>query len=176
LSQHSIIDTRLWKWLQACSIWGFDIEPPFKEASLSGLPAGVVLFRASRSAVVDGEETTITLDVAEAWLEGDDPSGDRRLDAEACHLGALAWHAQVGADSGDRGAERLDVVPEAEATHPRIHQHPYGEVNGVRLTANLAEPLGWLTALNARLGGGFDDGLQNWDRLGDEEDETDEEE
>lgn len=173
MSQHSIINTRLSKWLRACSVWGFDIQPPFEKETLSGLPVGVVLFRASRITVVDGEETTITLDVSEAWLEGNDPSGDWRLDDEGCHLGALEWHAQVGEDSGDQGGERLEVVPEEDDTHTRIHQHPYGEVNDVRLPANLAEPVGWLNALNARLHGALDDGLQAWGSLADEEHEAD---
>jgi len=170
LSQHSIINTRLSKWLQASSVWGFAIEPPFEEETLSGLPAGVVRFRASRTAVVDGQETTVTLDVAEAWLAGDDPTGDRRLEAEGCHLGALEWHAQVGEDSSDRDAERLDVIPEEDETHPRVHQHPYGEANDVRRAANLPEPIGWLSALNDRLQGALDDGLQAWGSLADEED------
>ncbi len=97
MSQQSIIDTRLWKWLQACAVFAFDIEPPFKEETLAGLPPGEVRFRASRNAVVDGEETTITLDVSESWLDGSDPKGDWRLDDEGCYLGALQWHAQVGA-------------------------------------------------------------------------------
>jgi len=173
VSQQSIIDTRLWKWLQACAVFAFDIEPPFKEETLAGLPPGEVRFRASRNAVVDGEETTITLDVSESWLDGSDPKGDWRLDDEGCYLGALQWHAQVGAVSGDQGAVRLEVVPDEDETHTRIHQHPYGHVNDVRLPANLAEPVGWLSALNDRLHGALDDGLQAWGGLADEEDEDD---
>ena len=161
VSQHSVINTRLSKWLQACSVWGFDIDPPFEETTLSGLPPGVVLFRATRSAVVDGEETIVTLDISEVWLEGIDPEADRRLDAEGCHLGALQWHAQVAA-GGDTGAERLEVVLDDDDAHPRVHRHPYGEANDVRLAANLPEPIGWLSALNSQLDGALDDGLQFW--------------
>ena len=44
--------------------------------------------------------------------------GDRRLDAEGCHLGALEWHVQVDEHSGDQGAERLEVVPTIDENHP----------------------------------------------------------
>lgn len=92
-----------------------------------------------------------------------------RLDAEGCHLGALEWHVQVDEHSGDQGAERLEVVPTIDENHPRIHQHPYGEANDVRLPANLSEPVGWLSALNALLRGVLDDGLREWDSVGDKE-------
>ncbi len=65
------------------------------------------------------------------------------------------------------------MVPEEDETHTRIHQHPHGEVNDVRLAANLSEPAGWLSALNARLHGALDDELQAWGSHADEENEDD---
>lgn len=79
-------------------------------------------------------------------------------------------HFEVGARSGDHGSERLEVVPDENEKHPRIHQHPYGRVNDVRVAANLYEPIGWLSALNALVHGALDDDSEGWDNLAGEGD------
>lgn len=174
MSQDSIVGKRFFDWHNACLAFGFNIAPPLSASSLSSLAPGEVGFRATRQATVDGKPTTITLDVSELWLPGDDPTDAwKKLNAEGCHVSFLSWHAQVGMSSGARGAERLDVG-EGFDEHPRIHRPPYGEENEVRLSAELAVPSGWLGQLNELLAGALDDGLQSWEELADEEDQSDE--
>lgn len=169
MSLDSIVGKRFFDWHNACLAFGFDIDPPFSASTLSSLAPGEVGFRATRHATVGGKPTTITLDVSELWLAGDHQiDGWKKLNAEGCHVGVLSWHAQVGPNSGARGAERLDVG-EQHDEHPRIHRHPYGEENDVRLPAELAVPSGWLGRLNDLLAGSLDEGLQTWEALADEE-------
>jgi len=169
VSQHSIINTRLFLWINACEAWGFDeIVPLFDERGLAERAPGEVSFCASRDAVIDGRSVRVTLSVSEAWLPGDDPEGDHRLRAEGCHVPRLNWHLQVGAIAGDRGAERLDVGPEDDK-HPRIHRHPYGQPNEIREPTELPPPDAWLHHANQVLGEALDDGLQDWDDLADKE-------
>lgn len=165
------MNKRLVSWIRACDVWGFEIHPPFSSATLGGLAPGEVQFRATRKATVAGEHVEVSLDVEEAWLPSDHPDGDWRLNDEGCHAGAVKWHLQVGTGTDDKhkNAERLEVAQE-DATHPRIHRHPYGERNDVREPAEFPVPEGWLSQVNAVLDGAFDDDLQSWDHVADKED------
>lgn len=171
MSQDSIVGRRLFDWHNSCLAFGFDIEPPFSASSLSSLAPGEVGFRATRQATVDGKPTTISLDVGELWLPGDNPAySGTKLNAEGCHVSVLSWHAQVGPNSGARGAERLDVG-EGHDEHPRIHRHPYGEKNEVRLPAELAVPSGLVEPVERPPGRSAGPCSQSWSRLADEEDQ-----
>jgi hypothetical protein len=121
-----------------------------------------VSFRATRRAVRGGESLPISLTVAETWLDGPDPSGDHRLEAHGCHLGALRWHVQVGEGTGATGAERLDVG-ERDDRHPRIHRHPHGAENRVRVPAELPPPDA-CHAVDGILSGALADALPVWDQ------------
>ena len=101
--------------------------------------------------------TLASLTVDERWEVGEDPLGDRRLEAEGCFVEALTWHLQIGPESADAGAERLDVVPAPDATHPRIHRHPYGTRNATRIPTQLPPPDPWLHAVNRALGGALEE-------------------
>jgi hypothetical protein len=168
MSLDSIVSTRLFLWSAACEAWDFEIDPPFTAETPGERVPGEVLFRAARSAVIDGESMEVSLTVAESWVESEHPGRDRRLEAEGCHLVAMSWHVQVGDDTGDRGAERFDVGEE-DLVHPRIHRHPFGETNDRREPAELPPPDAGLHHVNDVLSGALDDGLQDWGALADEE-------
>jgi hypothetical protein len=158
----------------ACEANGLVIDPPLKAADLCGLAAGLLGFCARRSATVDGVEWEITLAVGEMWAAGRDPYGERRLEAEGCFLAAASWHMQVGRDTGHVGAERFDVVPHPDSVHPRVHRHPYGFGNDVRLAwSSLPVPDAWLNHVDRVLGGALSDGLPSWEE--DEDNYVDEE-
>lgn len=157
MTRHSVVLARLASWYRACEVWDFNIDPSLTSSVLDELDEGVVQFCAARTARRRGEQVRVTLTVAERWAAGADPHGDRRLEAEGCFVEALAWHLQVGATSGDAGAERLDVTPEPDPVHPRVHRHPYGSENTVREPAELPPPQQWLHQLNQTLGGLLDD-------------------
>ncbi len=148
----SISRTRLLLWRQACELWGFEIEPPLTRALLALLPLGQIALRAKRQMRV-GDEPPTTLSVIETWAVGPDPLGDHRVEREGCHLVVLSWHLQLGAGAGPEGAERLDVTPAPDETHPRIHRHPYGSPNAIRAADELPPPDAWLRGLDRRLGG-----------------------
>lgn len=145
--------------MDACDAWGLEIAPPFTSESLSAVPEGVVEF------VAAGPQTLsphISLTVSEFWLPGPDPQSDRRLEAEGCHLTALSWHIQIGKEGDAECAERLDVIEEADADHPRIHRHPYGSPNDLRVAAELPPPAAWLHRANDATGGLLSAGLETW--------------
>lgn len=142
MTPRSVVLARLSSWYRACELWGFVIDPPLTAATLSHLDDGVVHFRAVRS-VADGP-LTMTLTVVELWTPGSDPNGNHKLEADGCFVEALSWHLQVGGDAGDVGAERLDVVLHPDDLHPRVHRHPYGSPNSVRLPSRLPPPEQWL--------------------------------
>jgi hypothetical protein len=153
MTQASIVLTRLALWQRACEFWGFQIDPPLTRETLAAQPLGSVSIFAERAVALGGDAQRVTLSVVETWLPGADPLGDRRLEREGCHVSVLSWHLQIGAEPGPAGAERLDIVPTPDAMHPRIHRHPYGEPNHVRLPAELPPPHVWLHELDGQLGG-----------------------
>lgn len=81
----------------------------------------------------------------ENWEPGSDPLGDRRLDSQGCWWRLARWHLQDGV--GGTYAERLDVIPTPDSDHPRIHSHPYGQPNDVRMPAELRPPRVWLSGV-----------------------------
>jgi hypothetical protein len=149
----------------ACEAWDFDMDPRFASDTLDAMPPGTLSFGATRTAVIDGVESTVKVDVVEVWREGADPEGDWRLELDGCHLEVCSWHAQVGTGTGAAGAERLDVVAVEDEAHPRIHRHPYGQHNEVREPTGMAVPDGWLNHLSRILNGALDDGDVPWDEL-----------
>jgi hypothetical protein len=151
-----VVRARLASWYRACEVWGFIMDPALTAAVLSEFDDGVVQFRATQAVVQDGGASLVTLTVYERWSVGSDPRGDRRLESEGCVLEALSWHLQVAAESDAVGAERVDVVPDPDEIHPRVHRHPYGRENRVRLPAELAPPQQWLHQLNETLDGILD--------------------
>jgi hypothetical protein len=163
MSQASIASTRHKLWLAATYLTDFSILPPFTARSLNDLAPGQVHFRAARTEGLEDRVGLVVLDVAELWLPGADPHGDRRLESEGCHVSALSWHLQVHGEPSDRSAERLDVVPTADPEHPRIHRHPYGEPNRVRVEANFDPPSVWLSLACSSLPGIRPDSV-TWDQ------------
>jgi hypothetical protein len=169
VTQESIARTRLFLWTVAAEAWGFVVAPPLDEGDLVDLSRGKLSFRAIRQAEIDGVTRDVVLRVGEAWGLGDDPLEDRRLEADGCFLLASSWMVQVS-DGGDLGAERIDVVMEPDAAHPRVHRHPYGQPNGVRVVVpDLPVPDAWLAQINATLGDALVDGYGNWDDLPEED-------
>lgn len=169
MSLDSVINHRLYLWRGACSAWGFDdIRPPFTAAGQAMLEPGLVAFQAFKTIQVDGSPVRISLTVTETWIPGTEPDGFWKLEAEGCHLRVASWHLQVGQETGAPGAERLDVVPNADETHPKVHRHPYGEANDVRPEAELPPPEVWLQQADAATGGLIDD-LKPWTPEAEEE-------
>lgn len=123
---------------------------------------GLVSFWAFGRAVGASGEQAVTLSVVESWEPGPDPCGDRRIEAEGCHLTFLNWHLQVESVPGAPGAERLDVVPEPDASHPRVHRHPYGSPNDVRRPSDLPPPGAWLYSVDQTLSGLLSAGLATY--------------
>jgi hypothetical protein len=169
VTQDSIARTRLFLWTVAAEAWGFAMTPPLDESDLVDLSRGKFSFRAARQAEIDGVTREVVLEVGEVWEHGDDPLEDRRLEADGCFLLASSWMVQVS-DGGDLGAERIDVVMEPDAAHPRVHRHSYGQPNGVRVVVpDLPVPDAWLAQINAALGGVLADGYDHWDDLPEED-------
>lgn len=82
MSLDSVVNDRLFQWFNACEAWGFEINPQFSEDTLAALAPGEVSFRAKRTATNAGASVEVSLTVSEAWFEGADPAGDRRLERE----------------------------------------------------------------------------------------------
>ena len=158
----SVVRTRLAIWRQACDAWGLEINPPFTRVELEWMRPGLVSFWAFGRPVGARDEQAVTLSVVESWEPGPDPHGDRRVEAEGCHLAVLNWHLQVESVSGAPGAERLDVVPEPDGSHPRVHRHPYGSPNDVRQPSDLPPPGAWLYSVDQTLSGLLSAGLATY--------------
>jgi hypothetical protein len=76
-------------------------------------------------------------------LPGRDPNG-LGLELDDCHLFLSAWHAQLVADAGPHGAERLDVDRRKRPTLI-VHRHPLGKPNSEREpAAPLKHPAAWI--------------------------------
>lgn len=156
-----MVSQRFSAWMSACDVYGLALPPVVTNAVTAGLPPGLVRLRAARTVTVAGQDHEMTLDVAEVWLPGPDPLGERRLERGGCHLAAATWHAQVGLDTRDGdAAERLDVVPVPDPSHARVHRHPFGRVD-----FNLPVPDGWLHALDRTLGNALSLPGDLWDDL-----------
>lgn len=149
MTPRSVSRDRLIAWAAACQDYGYAIAPPPTAANLAALIEGEVVLRAAKTMSTADGEIACSLRIFERWADGVDPEGDHRLEAEGCHLVVAGWHLQVGADSGAEGAERLDVVSDADETHPRIHRHPLGWGNHVRLPAEFPPPQSWLHTADA---------------------------
>lgn len=147
MTQASVVNTRLFLWLTACDVADLHPIPPFTATELADQPAGTIDFRAERPTLVDRKPERLTLTVTETWEPGGEPLDDRRLESHGCWLVTASWHLQVGGPRGGRGSERLDVVPTPDADHARVHRHPYGQPNDVRLASELPPPHVWLSAL-----------------------------
>lgn len=157
MTVQSITTRRLIAWQLDCEAEGFDIDPDLTGEVVSNLPPGEVSFHAARKVMLDGVEHVVTLDVKEVWIPGDRPDGDTQLNQEGCYLSASNWHLQFGPDTGALGAERLDVVPEEDDEHPRIHRHPYGKGKNCRpARLDFPVPFAWLNEIDERMGGIFD--------------------
>lgn len=106
-------------------------------------PTGLVAVSARRP-VFTGPP--IALFVREEWVRGADPDG-LGLDAHGCFLRRSSWHAQVHAYPRAECAYRLDV-DRAKIGGLRIHLHPFGQPNDVRLPrSNLGTPEQWLVEI-----------------------------
>ncbi|HEY6758844.1 MAG TPA: hypothetical protein VI318_05115 [Baekduia sp.] len=166
MTQESIARARLFLWSVAADVWDFEIDPPLADEDLADLTRGTFTFRAKREAQIGGVTKELLLEVRERWAQGGDPLDDRRLEAEGCFLEVAKWMIQV-ADGGDRGAERLDVIPMGDDRHPRVHRHPFGETNDTRnAVPDLPVPEAWLRGVDDVLGGALSDpDLDAWDDL-----------
>lgn len=164
MTQASVVDTRFKLWWRACLTYGFNVRPPLTADMYARLPPGLVRVHAERQAMVDRARTSVTLDVDELWIAGNDLTTRADLTSEGCTVAALSWHIQIGRGTGPEGAERLDVVGCGDDTHPRVHRHPYGRENDVREPAHLPPPEQWLSFVDHILGGALADHLLAWNR------------
>jgi hypothetical protein len=162
LTLTSVVRSRLAIWRQVCDAWGLEIIPPFTRAGLQRLPPGLIAFRAVGMVTTEEKEQTVSLSVVETWVPGFDELGDRRVEAEGCHVILLSWHLQIGPDTGASEAERLDVIPNPDPEHPRIHRHPYGAANALRQPADLPPPDAWLHQVDETLNCLLSDGLRGY--------------
>jgi hypothetical protein len=149
MTPKSVSRDRLIAWLAALDAYGYLVSPPITASGLAGLGGGVLLFRAVKRPSRDDGADACTLTVIEVWLDGDDPEFDRRLEAGGCHLTSASWHLQVGTDGAARNAERIDVVPVPDSAHPRIHRHPLGWANDVRIPVEFPPPQSWMHTAEA---------------------------
>lgn len=154
----------------AAEIWDLKIDPPLREDDLVDLAHGTFTFRAKRPVTIEGVEADVLLEVSERWASGHDPLEDRRLEAEGCYLEVGKWLIQVES-GGDLGAERLDVIPQPDDLHPRVHRHPYGRPNDTRVVVHdLPVPDAWLSSVDTALGGALNDSdLADWEALPEED-------
>jgi hypothetical protein len=74
----------------------------------------------------------VVVEIHEAWRPGNDP--ELGLVMYGCFLTVASWHAQVVPGAGDIGAERSDVN-RRKPVKLRVHIHPLGSQNDVRLSA-----------------------------------------
>jgi hypothetical protein len=144
MTPKSVSRDRLIAWAAACQDFGYAITPPLTSLTLATLVEGEVVLRAVKTLSTPDGGIACSLSVTEQWIEGEDLEGDHRLESGGCHLLLASWHLQVGPGSAADGAERLDVVPDADVIHPRIHRHPIGWANHVRLPSELPPPQSWL--------------------------------
>jgi hypothetical protein len=133
----SIVTERYARWAETLFKHGYMIEgnPTLPTSTATG----VVGLRGRRRR--DLGAPPVVIDIAEAWSEGPDPDG-LGLEDHGCHLAGSGWHAQL--ETGDRGAERLDV-DRTKPTELIIHRHPFGSSNEVRKPErDLRSPEAWV--------------------------------
>ncbi len=143
MTPKSVSRTRLLAWLTACEAFGY-ADTAAASGGLTPAADGVVLLRAVRPASRPDGSDRCSLTVREVWEEGDDPDSDHRLEADGCHLVSANWHLQIGTEASATAVERLDVVDDPDDAHPRIHRHPLGSPNPIRVPAELPPPQSWL--------------------------------
>lgn len=66
--------------------------------------------------------------------------------------------------TGAVGSKRLDVVERTDATHPRVHRHPFGCPNHMREATHVTPPEQWLSFVDTVLAGALGDHLLTWDQ------------
>jgi hypothetical protein len=131
----SALDDRYARWLNELYDWGYRLEDPLPPAG-----ANQIAIRARREETLG--DPGVVVDIRETWLSGSDPDG-LSLTQHGCYLDHAAWHAQF-ASPGPAWAERLDV-DRSKDTALKIHRHPLGTPNNVRLTEpRLLAPAAWL--------------------------------
>jgi hypothetical protein len=137
MSVDSVLTERYALWRQIlCDDFGYE------ETSPGRLPGSIfeLALRAVRPAFPPVQP--VVVEIHETWLAGDDP--ELGLVMYGCFLAVASWHAQVVPSAGDIGAERLDV-DRRKPVKLRVHIHPLGSQNDVRLpAAPLRHPEAWV--------------------------------
>jgi len=137
----SALRERVARWNDELDGYGYVLGPPGRAAT----QLAEMVVSARRPTTYGGPPAKI--EVRELWVPGADPDG-LDLEAHGCYLHTASWHAQIF-DSGDTGAERLDV----DRRKPReliVHRHPLGEPNDRRdPAAPLAAPERWIESVEA---------------------------
>jgi hypothetical protein len=84
----------------------------------------------------------VVVEVRETWQMG--PDLELGIELHGCFLLTASWHAQIVANQGDGGSERLDV-DRTKSTDLWVHRHLLGEPNEVRQrAAPLKHPNAWV--------------------------------
>ena len=138
MTLESIVNARITLFSEVLFDYGYN--PVQADASLGGLA-----LRAVRRAAF--EEPRVAITVAESWQRGADPEKLRPTE-HGCHLLVCSWHAQI--TTGDVGAESLDIDPTKPAKL-RVHAHPFGQPNALRLPTRFMTVEQWLKIVERRL-------------------------
>lgn len=140
MSVESALADRYSLWLQLlCEDFGYEAEasarPPRSRDEL--------VIRAVRPGLYPAEP--VSVEVRETWQMG--PDFELGIELHGCFLRAASWHAQIVADQGDEGSERLDV-DRNKSSDLWVHRHPLGQPNDVRdPAAPLKHPDAWVKHL-----------------------------